>query len=157
MKLTGYDYSNGFFRIIEEKNVRPAAQLVGLHLLHLNNRAGNEGSFYCSDNELKRLTNLSKKAVTDAKQALKALNILDFYTDKTAPRNGTLYTLNTKLFTLYLGQKVGQTSRNNIISFNNNSIKEIKKEEEEETRTREGNRRHRRRKIFAVKVCVFAG
>ena len=144
MKLTGYDYLNGFFKFIEEKNVRPAAQLLGLHLLHLNNKAGNEGSFYCSDNELRRLSKLSKKAVTDAKQALKALNILDFYTDKNAPRNGTLYTLNAELFSLYLGQKVGQrvgqTSRNNIISLNNiiNKKEEKKKEEGGGTRTREG-------------------
>ena len=148
-KLTGYDYLNGFFKFIEEKNVRPAAQLLGLHLLHLNNRAGNEGSFYCSDNELKRLTNLSKSAITDAKQALKALNLLDFVTDKNAPRSGTLYTLNAEFFSLYLaqkrqkvgqkveqrvgqkvGQKVGQTSRSSTMSSNNLSIKEIKKEEE---------------------------
>lgn len=67
---------------------------------------------------------MAKAAVTDAKQALKALNILDFYTDKKSPRNGTLYTLNVELFSLYLGQKVGQNTRNNILSFNNNNIKE---------------------------------
>ena len=79
--------------IIEQLNLQASAQLVHLHLLHINNCFGNPGQFYCTDNRLAIYTNLSADSITKAKRILKNCGLIDFITDKKNPRKGTLYIL----------------------------------------------------------------
>lgn len=86
-----YDRLNDFFRRAESEQLPAAQQLVMLHLLHINNRAGNLGHFTCTDERLIQLTGLKKFAITQAKRALKNRGLIDFTTSKAAPRTGTHY------------------------------------------------------------------
>lgn len=99
---TYYDGLNDFHKLIELKRPPSSAQLLGLHLLHLNNRNGNSGSVQISDRELIFRTNLSKQTVTEAKRYLKNIGWLDFSTDK---HKGTTYTLT--FFSEEVGHQLG--------------------------------------------------
>ena len=90
---TYYDRLNGTFGFFESNILPSSAQLVMLWLLHFNNRFGNTGQFYLSDNRLSLLTNLSKGTITNTKRVLKNLGLIDFKSDKNSPRQGTLYIL----------------------------------------------------------------
>ena len=70
---TYYDRLNGTFGFFESNILPSSAQLVMLWLLHFNNRFGNTGQFYLSDNRLSLLTNLSKGTITNTKRVLKNL------------------------------------------------------------------------------------
>ena len=71
--MTYYDRLNETFGFFESSPPQSSAQLVMLYLLHFNNRFGNTGQFYLSDNRLSLLTNLSKGTITNAKRVLKNL------------------------------------------------------------------------------------
>ena len=90
---TYYDRLNETFGFFESNILPSSAQLVMLYLLHFNNRFGNTGQFYLSDNRLSLLTNLSKGTITNTKRVLKNLGLIDFKSDKNSPRQGTLYIL----------------------------------------------------------------
>ena len=90
---TYYDRLNETFGFFESNILPSSAQLVMLWLLHFNNRFGNTGQFYLSDNRLSLLTNLSKGTITNTKRVLKNLGLIDFKSNKDSPRQGTLYIL----------------------------------------------------------------
>ena len=91
--MTYYDRLNESFVLFSQLNLQANEQLVHLHLLHINNSLGNPDEFYCADNRLAILTNLSKDSITSAKRQLKNLGLIDFKTDKHNPRKPTLYFL----------------------------------------------------------------
>lgn len=91
--MTYYDRLKETYRAFEQMNLQASAQLTYLHLLHINNCLGNTGQFYCSDNKLASLTNLSKDSITKAKRHLKSVGLLDFESNPKNPRNPTFYTL----------------------------------------------------------------
>lgn len=99
---TYYDGLNDFHKLIEVKRPTSSAQLVGLTLLHLNNKSGNSGTVKISDRELMFRTRLSKQTVTDAKRYLKNIGWLDFSIDK---QKVTTYTLT--FFSDKVGHEVG--------------------------------------------------
>ncbi|MBD3878699.1 MAG: hypothetical protein SR1Q5_03315 [Quinella sp. 1Q5] len=70
--------------------------------LCLDNVHRKRGWFKIADEQIRdRITDLSKKDVTDAKRVLKELGAIDFETDPKAPRRGTRYVIT-------LGVKQGQ-------------------------------------------------
>ena len=91
--MTYYDRLNKTYRAFEQMKLQPAAQLTMLHLLHMNNCFGNTGLFYCTDDKLASLTNLSKDSITNAKRHLKNAGLIDFKSNPKKPRQGTLYIL----------------------------------------------------------------
>lgn len=99
---TYYDGLNAFFKLNEANPLASSAQLVYLHLLHINNREWNTGSIRVSDGELRTRTRLSKQTITEAKRILKNLGLIDFKTNRNKPREGTDYTL-----TFFANQEVG--------------------------------------------------
>lgn len=109
--MTYYDRLNEFFRRIEIEPLPPSAQLVYLHLLHENNRAGNPNRFRCTDTRLVGMTGLSANTITSAKRALKNRGYLNFKTNKDARREGTIYELpeNAELRVKKAGQKAEPT------------------------------------------------
>ena len=102
---TYYDGLNDFYKLNELNPLQSSAQLVYLHLLHLNNRLGNSGTVQVSDRELGLRTSLSKQTITEAKRTLKNRGLIDFKTDRDKPHKGTTYTLT---FFATVGQTVGQ-------------------------------------------------
>lgn len=90
--MTYYDRLNEFFIDNEIDPLPPSAQLVYLHLLHVNNRLRNPDLLYLTDSRLAFMTGLSRPAVTDAKRVLKNRGLINFKTDKSNPRAGTRYT-----------------------------------------------------------------
>lgn len=101
---TYYDALNDFFKLNEQERLVSSAQLVYLHLLHINNCHGNNGYIQVSDRELEYRTKLNKNTITTAKQILKNRGLIDFKSEKGKPRKGTIYTLPVFI----LGQKLGQ-------------------------------------------------
>ena len=89
--MTYYDGLNVTFEALKSSTATPSARLVMLYLLQLNNRNGNSGSVEVSDEELHCLTGLSKSSVTDAKQRLKNMGLIDYATDRRKPRRVTHY------------------------------------------------------------------
>lgn len=106
--MTYYDRLNEAFAFYELNSLQSSAQLVHLHLLHLNNRFGNIGQFYISDNRLSLLTGLSQDTITKAKRILKNVGLIDFESDKKKPRKGTLYILPEKILPYIWGKKQGK-------------------------------------------------
>lgn len=102
--MTYYDWLNVFFKRIEQDNLTPSAQLVMLHLLHLNNCLGNVSTFRYSDRYLQNRTGLSKDAITQAKRLLKNKGYLDFKGDK---KQATLYILKGEEQGSYQGEMQG--------------------------------------------------
>lgn len=102
---TYYDGLNDFHKLIETKRPSASAQLLGFHLLHLNNRNGNSGSFQVSDRELENRTRLSKQSITDAKRYLKNVGWLEFKTDR---HKVTTYSLLSFKVGQAIGQVIGQ-------------------------------------------------
>lgn len=96
-----YDSLNDFFDLNEREHFASSAQLVYLHLLHLNNRSGNGGSVQVSDRQLETMTSLAKQSITRAKQILKNRGLIDFKTQKGKPTTITL--------PLTVGHPVGQS------------------------------------------------
>jgi len=84
------DSSNDFFELNEREHLVSSAQLVYLHLLHLNDRSGNGGVVQVSDRQLETMTGLAKQSVTRAKQILKNRGLIDFKTQKGKPTDITL-------------------------------------------------------------------
>lgn len=125
---TYYDGLNDFHKLIEVKRPTSSAQLVGLTLLHLNNKSGNSGTVKISDRELMFRTRLSKQTVTDAKRYLKNIGWLDFSIDK---QKVTTYTLT--FFSDEVGHEVGhelghQLGHSRLVSYTPDSSK--RKEEQ---------------------------
>ena len=85
-----YDSLNDFFELNEREHLASSAQLVYLHLLHLNDRSGNGGVVQVSDRQLETMTGLAKQSVTRAKQILKNRGLIDFKTQKGKPTDITL-------------------------------------------------------------------
>ena len=75
---TYYDALNDFYRLNEQERLVSSAQLVYLHLLHINNCHGNSGYIQVSDRELEYRTKLNKNTITTAKRILKNRNFIDF-------------------------------------------------------------------------------
>ena len=138
--MTYYDRLNEAFAFFELNSLQSSAQLVHLHLLHLNNSYGNIGQFCISDNRLSLLTGLSKDTITKAKRILKNLGLIDFESDKKKPRLGTLYMLPEKISPKFLpqykgknwGKSQGKPSRNTNTLYSTITIKEKEKEEDGE-------------------------
>lgn len=105
-----YDALDDFYKLNERQPLQSSAQLVYLHLLHVNERLGNMGTVRISDRELELRTRLSKQTITDVKRNLKNVGLIDFQTDRTRPAKGTTYLLKffTDLAGTVAGQKVGQ-------------------------------------------------
>ena len=53
---TYYDALNSFFKSLGSERLASSAQLIYVHLLHLNNRSGNRGVVQVTDRELNELT-----------------------------------------------------------------------------------------------------
>ena len=132
--VTYYDRLNAVFKFFEKEPLTPAAQLLVLHLLQLNNRLGNTGSVQVSDNQLRSATGLSKQSITDAKRRLKNVGLIDFHSSRGS----------TTIYTLIIGnqqghptgQKVGQKVGHSPRSNSSSSLSQ-KKKEEGEARVRE--------------------
>lgn len=103
---TYYDALNCTYRLFEIDPPPPSAQLIYVHLLHLNNRLGNTGTVKISDRELGLRTRLSKQTITEAKRQLKNRGLIDFKTDRDSPAKTTTYTLT--FFSEKVGQELGQ-------------------------------------------------
>ena len=103
---TYYDALNDFYKSNEQERLVNSAQLVYLHLLHINNCHGNSRYIQVSDRELEYRTKLNKNTITTAKRILKNRNFIDFKTDAKKPREGTTYTLTFFM----IGQSLGQSS-----------------------------------------------
>ena len=88
-----YDRLKAAFEGFEQRTLTSSAQLVYLHILHMDNATGRTGLVECTDSRLETLTNLSKNTITDAKRQLKNLGFLDFHTKRNSPRKGTRYIL----------------------------------------------------------------
>ena len=88
-----YDRLKAAFEGFEQRTLTSSAQLVYLHILHMDNATGRTGLVECTDSRLETLTNLSKNTITDAKRQLKNLGFLDFHTKRNNPRKGTRYIL----------------------------------------------------------------
>ena len=114
-----FDGLNDFYKLNEQERLVSSAQLVYLHLLHINNRSGNGGYVQVSDRELETMTSLAKQSITRAKQTLKNRGLVDFKTERGKPTTFTL-----KFFVVehqvghpvghLVGQNVGQSSRLSI-------------------------------------------
>ena len=129
---TYYDGLNDFHKLIAAKRPTSSAQLLGLHLLHLNNLSGNSGSVKVADRELVVRTRLSKQTITEAKRYLKNIGWLDFTIDKDKV---TTYTLT--LFSDKVGREVGrevgqQLGQPRLVSYTQ------LRDKEEETRIDDG-------------------
>lgn len=105
---TYYDALNDFYKLNEQERFVSSAQLIYLHLLHINNRSGNRGYVQVSDRELETMTGFAKQSITRVKQILKNRGLIEFKTDKRNPRAGTQYTLNFFIQGQSVGQSVGQ-------------------------------------------------
>ena len=103
---TYYDALNDFYKSNEQERLVSSAQLVYLHLLHINNCHGNSGYVQVSDRELEYRTKLNKNTITTAKRILKNRGLIDFKTNAKKPHEGTIYTLTF----FVLGQALGQTT-----------------------------------------------
>lgn len=103
---TYYDGLNDFHKFNENEHLASSAQLLYLHLLHINNRLGNSGHVQVSDRELATRTSLNVKSVTKAKRILKNCGLINFFTDPEKPHRGTYYDLK---FFCTVGQTMGQT------------------------------------------------
>ena len=104
---TYYDALNNFFKSLGSERLASSAQLIYVHLLHLNNRSGNRGVVQVTDRELNELTQLSRPTVTKAKQILKNRGLIDFKTDNRNPHAGTVY--NLQIFSQSVSQSVSQS------------------------------------------------
>lgn len=131
---TYYDGLNDFYKKLEQKRLAGSAQLVYLHLLHLNNRAGNCGYVQVSDQTLGTITSLSKDSITRAKQILKNAGLIDFHTNRKKPREATAYTLTFFNAGQNAGQGTGQNAGQNAgQAFNYHTLDKYKKEKEKES------------------------
>lgn len=128
---TYYDALNDFFKLNEQERLVSSAQLVYLHLLHINNCHGNNGYIQVSDRELEYRTKLNKNTITTAKQILKNRGLIDFKSEKGKPRKGTIYTLPIFI----LGQKLGQTLSNTPILSMDKDLRLKNKDEDKSTIT----------------------
>lgn len=133
---TYYDGLNAFHELNEKNPLTSTAQLVYLHLLHLNNRLGNVGTIQVSDRELEQRTRLSKQSITNAKRTLKGMGLIDFKSDRQSPGRITTYAL--KFFSEKVGQTaeqaVGQTvGRDSRLSPRFDSAKKEEREENKKT------------------------
>lgn len=99
---TYYDGLNNFHKLNEQNPLQSSAQLVYLHLLHLNNCLGNCGVIQISDRALGLRTSLNKNTVTEAKRQLKNRGLIDFKTDR---NKTTTYSLS--FFSEKVGHEVG--------------------------------------------------
>ena len=89
---TYYDALNDFHRRNATQPLHSAAQLLYLHLLHMNNCLGNRGQVKATDRQLEELLRVTRPTITQAKRQLKNAGLIDFDSPK-SPRTGTLYQL----------------------------------------------------------------
>lgn len=89
---TYYDALNDFHRRNATQPLHSAAQLLYLHLLHMNNCLGNRGQVKATDRQLEELLRVTRPTITQAKRQLKNAGLIDFESPK-SPRTGTLYRL----------------------------------------------------------------
>lgn len=68
--MTYYDRLNTFFAWLEGHKLTASAQLIFLHLLHIDNKSGRTGVVEVSNNKLIDLTGLTKNAIIRAKSEL---------------------------------------------------------------------------------------
>lgn len=116
---TYYDALNRVFRLFKERRLPASAQLVMLWILQENNRVGNKGQVELSDRELIAVTGYSKETISDSKQRLKSLGLIDWVTTR---GKRTIYKLPQfesahkvgHLAGNKVGQLVGQCSRFSI-------------------------------------------
>lgn len=106
MEITYYDRLNYAFEKFAQLNPPSSAQLLYLHILHIDNCLGRTGQIHCPDNVISVKTGLSANTVTAAKRTLKNLGLLDFQSDKKNPRAGTIYFLPQNI-TQKIGVKTG--------------------------------------------------
>lgn len=138
---------DAFHELNAKNRLTSSAQLVYLHLLHMTKDClGEVGSIQVADRVLELRTGLAKKTITEAKRELKNRGLIDFHTDRNAPRNPTKYTF--PLFSEKVGQKVGQNKNSERLdglfaipcaradddAILYNKKNKIKNEEEEEER-----------------------
>lgn len=90
---TYYDALNDFHRRNAINPLATAAQLMYLHLLHLNNCLGNGGSVKVSDRQLELSMCVTHPTIIKAKRQLKNAGLIDFESDAKSPRSGTRYML----------------------------------------------------------------
>ena len=138
--MTYYDRLNEFFRANAHDAIPATAQLLYLHLLHINNSLGNVGEFRCTDSYLKTVTNLSKDGVTAAKRYLKNKGYIDFKSSKT---QGTIYFLKQ-------GTKQGNLQGTEQGTKQGNLQGRILRKEEEEEKIIPNNTEARVRENYSV-------
>ena len=90
---TYYDALNDFHRRNAINPLATAAQLMYLHLLHINNCLGNGGSVKVSDRQLELSMCVTHPTIIKAKRQLKNAGLIDFESDAKSPRSGTRYML----------------------------------------------------------------
>lgn len=141
---TYYDALNDFYKSNEQERLVSSAQLVYLHLLHINNCHGNSGYIQVSDRELEYRTKLNKNTITTAKRILKNRGLIDFKTNAKKPHEGTTYVLTffmigqtlgqSSIQTLgqSVGQTLGQTLSNSFLTSTQEDLR-LKKEDKEKS------------------------
>lgn len=103
---TYYDALNDAYKLFEANPPASSAQLVYLHLLHLNNCLGNAGRVQISDRALSLRTGLSKDSITNAKRTLKNRGLIDFSAKRDKSKQSTTYDIT--FFSEKAGQVAGQ-------------------------------------------------
>ena len=138
MATTYYDRLNYAFEKFEKLKLPSSAQLLYLHILHIDNCLGRTGQVRCSDSTITVKTGLSPNTVTTAKRTLKNYGLLDFKTAKKNPRAGTLYFLppnitpNTEVKTEVIAEVKGEVIAG-VISSNNTTPLPFEEREKERT------------------------
>ena len=120
---TYYDGLNDFHKLNEQERLASSAQLVYLHLLHLNNRSGNRGYVQVSDRELETMTSLAKQSVTRAKQTIKNRGLVSFNTEH---GKSTTFTLNFFTQSALVGQSSRSNTQSSITTQDKTKTKELK-------------------------------
>ena len=75
--MTYYDRLNIFFAWLEGHKLTASAQLVYLHLLHIDNKSGRTGVIEVSNSKLLDLTNLTKATIIKAKAELQERELVN--------------------------------------------------------------------------------
>ncbi len=91
--------------------VNASAQLVLLHLYHMNNQIGNSGFLMVSDRDLMERTNIkSRETITRTKVELEKAGLIAYETQSSNPRAGTRYEILFYTRGQVSGEKSGQKS-----------------------------------------------